>query len=175
MHDPEEAARALADRIRRAFDPSPIPAWPPLLGIDPLGDQEFGNFVGARWCDVRPKSFRWNGYDLPPVTEFAAHPQIWNYYFPGFLTAALLHETPEHPIVDALMWRLRDLERPAVVRAGTPWWGGDTHFANYAPEQIACVAAFVQCVRDQGPTGRIGFLWEAADDVTLQRWRGPNA
>jgi hypothetical protein len=170
----EEPAKALADRIRRAFEPSPVPTWPELLGIDPLGDQEYAAFVGVHWCDVPAQAFRSNGYDLPPVFLFPDHPRIWNYYLPGFLKAALLHEGAELPIVATLMGRLRDLERPAAVRAGTPWWGGDTYFANYAPEQIACVAAFVQLVRDQGEMGRLGFMWEAEDDVTLQRWCATN-
>jgi hypothetical protein len=164
-----DSPNALADRIRRAFPPSPVPPHSPLLGLDPFGEDEYAAFANVPWPDVPAASYRWVGYDIPPVVGMRESPHAWSYYFPGFMTAALLHENT-HPVLDALMWQLRAMEPPAAVGAGTPWWAGEIAFANYTHDQVGCVVAFLRFVRDHD-SGHGGWdWWEPPDDLTLQRW-----
>ena len=125
-------AQELADLIQRRFAAHPIPSYPPLMGLDPPGERdEYAAFANVAWPDVPPENFRWTGYDICPAIGFLECSRMWNYYFPGFMTASLLHED-RFDVIDGFVWRLREIAPPAVMGLGDPWWGGDTLFANFA-------------------------------------------
>lgn len=160
---------SLTERIRRAFPPHPVPPYPEQLGLDPTGEfDEYASFADTPWPDVPRDNHRWAGYDIPPQSGFPPHLQ--SYHLPGFLTAALLHEG-EVDVIDGLMWRLRDLPPPTRRTGERPGWGGEVCFAHYSKQQAATIAAFLQFVHDHGQVAPYGFVREANDDGTLDRWR----
>ena len=166
----EDEATLLADLIRRRFDPLPVPGYPPLLGLDPLGrEDEYSAFAGVAWPDVPTRCYQWVGYDISPGIGFRVCPRMWSYYFPGFMTSALMHEG-EYEVMDGLLWQLRDLSPPTEVRPSAPWWGGEAIFANYSRGQADCVIRFLQFVRAHGSGEPFHYAWEAPDDRALRRW-----
>lgn len=163
-------AQELADLIQRRFAAHPIPSYPPLMGLDPPGERdEYAAFANVAWPDVPPENFRWTGYDICPAIGFLECSRMWNYYFPGFMTASLLHED-RFDVIDGFVWRLREIAPPAVMGLGDPWWGGDTLFANFSHAQIRCVVRFLQFVREHGREAPYHYDWEPLDDRALRCW-----
>jgi hypothetical protein len=171
MNPPAETAQALAAAIRRAFPPHPIPAYPPLLGLDPPGvEDEYAAFTDVPWTDVPPRSHRWNRYDISPTIGLQAHPPSWNYHLPGFLTSALLFEH-EIQVLEGVMWCLFEVPPPPHIGAGEPWWGGETLFANYHAAQIECILRFLAWVHDQYLLPASLSVWGLEEEQLLRRWQ----
>lgn len=165
----DAVAKSLAEAIRRAFPTHPVPAYPPLLGLDPVGVDEYAAFANVPWTDVPPVSHRWAGYDICPTIGMKESPPMWSYHFPGFMTSSLLFEH-EHEVLDGLLWQLRDLEPPPRVLAAEPWWGGATFFANYSRAQVDCVVRFLRFLREHGGDEPYSREWEPEDERLLLRW-----
>lgn len=164
---------SLATAIRAAFPVDPVPPYPPEMGLDPMGVDEYSGFAHQRWTAVEPKLLAWNTYDISPAIGFAMHepPHMWNYHVPGFMVGALLHES-EIDIVDGFVWHLREMEPVAdsPVASDRPWWHGSRPFENYSTAQRGCVTRFLRLLRDQGSAPPLGYIWESADQKMLQRW-----
>ena len=143
------------------------------MGLDPIGEtDEYAGFAGRPWPEVEIEHFRGNGFDICPSIGFRLYdpPHMWNYYLPGFLTAALTDDL-DFMTLDSVMWALRELEVPTPRITGRePWWGGSVHFENYGPEQITAVIEFLRHVLAHKSEDQFDYKWECYDDWALSRW-----
>ena len=166
-------AHVLVQVIRDRFPAQPVPPYPPMMGQDPSGDDEYARFANTPWNEVAPKHLSSWGYDISPAIGFKLFtpPHMWNYYVPAFLVGSLLHEE-EFEITDGFVWTLRDIELKTerLADSNLPWWHGKTHFGNYSIAQCETVLRFLRIIRDCGPERPYQYDWSDEDDVMLQRW-----
>ena len=165
--------RELTQRIAEVFPPQPIPEYPPLMGIDPSGEDEYSPFANRAWNEVEPQHFASTTYDISPASGFRLHetPHMWSYFVPGFLTASLMHER-EHDIVDSFMSSFKDTPVPASrPDPPSPWWGGSAPMENYTTEQRGAVALALEFLRDHGEEPPIEYDWKRSDERMLERWQ----
>ena len=64
---PEE----IAALIHREFPPFPVPDYPPMMGVDPMGTDEYAGFANVPWLKIPPKLYGNNGYDISPPIGFS--------------------------------------------------------------------------------------------------------
>ena len=163
----------LVQLYREVFSTTPIPPYPPNMGIDPVGVDEYAPFANRRWTDVDAQYFASTTYDICPAIGFKLDecPHIWSYFVPGFVTAFLLHEG-EHDIVDAFMSSLRDIPvPPPLSKPPTPWWGGTTPMENYTEEQRRAVIELLEFLQEFGEEAPIDYDWKRSDGRLLERWQ----
>lgn len=166
-------AQTLADRIKQCFPTEPIPEYPPQMGLDPVGNDEYAAFANTPWDQVPIDNFEtYGGFDISPAIGFAQHqsPHMWNYHVPGFMTASLLH-AEECEATDGFMWRMRDvIPHGPGYTTDQPWWQGGQLFELYGKEQTLCVISYLEFIRAFGELSPREFEWEPSDELTLQRW-----
>ncbi len=168
----------IAALIRSRFPPLPVPNYPPMMGMDPLGVDEYAGFANVAWPNVPPKLYGNAGYDISPAIGFSLSmpPHMWNYHLPGFMLASLLHESEYEP-TDSFMWRMRSVV--PQIRTGPDtslaWWAGDDFNTNYSLEQCEAVVQYLEFLREFGADPPYYYDWEVEDDLTLRRWTGTAA
>jgi len=156
------------------FPVHPVPPYPHLMGLDPLGEtDEYAGFANRPWSEVEIEHFRGTGFDVRPSIGFRLHnpPHMWNYYLPGFFMASL-RDDPCFMTLDSVMLGLRELEVPVASKLGRdPWWGGTVHFEHFSHEQMAAVIAYLQFMLRHGADEPFCYEWEDQDDRVLLRWK----
>ena len=77
----------IAALIRTRFPELPVPNYPPMMGMDPLGVDEYAGFANVAWPDVPVRLYGDIGYDISPPTGFSSTlpPHMWNYHLPCLL------------------------------------------------------------------------------------------
>ena len=137
---------ALIRGLHDQFPVDPVPPYPPMMGMDPLGVDEYASFSDRRWTEVPPRSYNHNPYDISPANGFSSFdpPHLWNYHLPGFLSASLLHES-ECDTLDGFMFFFKRVtpEKSKQRSTGMPWWSGNVFSGNYTDEQCDVVLAFL--------------------------------
>ena len=170
---PNPKPEGIAALIRSRFPSLPVPDYPPMMGMDPLGVDEYAGFANLPWPNVPPKLYGNDGYDISPPIGFSLElpPQMWNYHLPGFMIASLLHES-EHEPTDSFMWTMRQVvpkTRP-VPDVSLPWWAGADFNANYSFEQCQIVVQYLEFLRDHCSDSPYCYDWTDEDDQTVDRW-----
>ena len=170
---PNTDPKTIATLIAAGFPPSPVPDYPPMMGMDPLGVDEYAGFANVPWSQIPPKLYGNNGYDISPPIGFSSdpNPHMWNYHLPGFMMASLMHES-EHEPTDSFMWTMRRVipkinSSPDVK---LPWWAGNELNANYSRKQCQIVIRYLEFLRDYGSESPYYYDWTHDDDQTLARW-----
>ena len=165
--------KKIAATIIAGFSPLPVPSYPPMMGMDPLGVDEYAGFANVPWSKIPPKPYGNNGYDISPPVGFssAINPHMWNYHLPGFMMASLLHET-EHEPTDSFMWTMRRIipKTDSIRDPSLPWWAGNDFNSNYSVEQCHIVVRYLEFLRDHGLNAPYYYDWTHEDDKTLARW-----
>ncbi|KAA1256874.1 hypothetical protein LF1_00400 [Rubripirellula obstinata] len=158
--------------LLREFPAEPIPPYPPMMGMDPMGHDEYSHFAGQRWTDV-PAEYLERGYDISPPIGFRScePPHMWNYHIPGFIRISLLYEG-EYDVVDNFLWGLRNSKPLLVVdRFGDdPWWFSDTVGGNYSTLQIRLIVNYLKYMQQFGVEPQYQYDWGGRDDEMLSSW-----
>ena len=171
MTIPQKPAE-IAALIHREFPALPVPDYPPMMGVDPLGTDEYAGFANVPWTKIHPKLYGSNGYDISPPIGFSSvlPPHMWNYHLPGFITASLLHES-EHEPTDSFMWTMRSVvPETSPPDLSMPWWAGNGFNSNYSVEQCQTVVHYLKFLRARGSESPFYYDWTYEDDQTLNRW-----
>lgn len=163
----------IAAALRRHFPVDPVPPYPPMMGMDPIGIDEYALFAKLRWTEVPAAKYS-QGYDISPANGFSSfHPQyMWNYHLPGFLSASLSHHDCSADVLFSFMFSFNhsDPKRSASYNSRDPWWKSDTFSGGYNSDQCQVVIEFLELLQRSHGEPPLYHVWDASDAKTLDKW-----
>lgn len=159
--------------LHRHFPVDPVPPYPPMMGMDPIGVDEYASFANVRWTEVPPTSY-WHGYDISPPNGFSSFnpPYMWNYHLPGFIAYSLANDEGSVDALDSFMFFFNRCNPIAETSCGlgNPWWKSETFSGAYTQEQCQVVIDFLQLLKRSEGNQPLYYDWENSDSVTLAKW-----
>lgn len=164
--------QSLANDLRLYFPADPVPPYPSMMGMNPVGIDEYSLFANRRWTEVPPVSY-FQDYDISPANGFSSieSPHLWNYHLPGFLLASLLHENACEKL-DSFMYFFNRAE-PKLSQSSTykvAWWESETFSGGFNLKQCETIVSFLQFLRHSGGGPPLYYDWDELDCATLENW-----
>lgn len=144
-----------------------------MMGMDPLGVDEYALFANLRWTEVPPASYsQW--YDISPANGFSSFdpPYMWNYHLPGFLSVSLSdHECSVDTLFTFMYFFNRsDPKRSALCNFCDPWWKSETFSGGYSSAQCQVVIEFLELLQRSDGESPLYHEWDDLDAKTLDKW-----
>lgn len=159
--------------LHQYFPVDPVPKYPPMMGMDPLGVDEYAAFADARWTEIAPSSY-WQGYDICPPLRFSSFNSLymWNYHLPGFLAFSMANDERSVDALDSFMFFFNRCTPVMETQAcsSNPWWKSNFFSGGYSKKQCQVIVDFLNLLKQSEGRKPFYYDWEDLDEVTLGKW-----
>ena len=164
---------SVKDELDQQFPTDPVPPYPPMMGMDPLGVDEYAPFANVRWNEV-PAASHGGWYDICPPNGFSSFDSLhmWNYHLPGFLSFSLADDERSIDALDSFMYFFNRCDpKMALSHAPSePWWKSGTFSGGYSREQCQVVVKFLHLLKPSEGNPPLYHEWDDLDAETLGKW-----